>query len=253
MDDRGHLLRLDPDLGEGLDGERLRLAEQHLLVRLTHLRTGDWQPDPDAFAAEGGIGLLMTRGFLVREVALGHRGAAELLGPGDLLRPWQDGGEHTIYPYTASWRVLAPVSFAVLDPPFGVRSSRFPEVTANLVGRVMARSRRSTGQVVLSQFASVEHRVLLALWHMSDDWGRVRPDGIVVPIPLTHKLLGLIVGARRPSVTAALGSLARQGLACPEADGGFLLTGEPPTDLQLVRGAGRQRLPADGSAPQPAA
>lgn len=37
-------------------------------------------------------------------------------------------------------------------------------------------------------------------------------------------------------MTAALGRLAQKGLVCPEDDGGFRLTGEPPADLPLLRG-----------------
>ncbi len=39
------------------------------------------------FGLDDGIGLLILDGFMCREVALEHRAAVELLGPGDLLRP----------------------------------------------------------------------------------------------------------------------------------------------------------------------
>ncbi len=90
---------------------------------------------------------------------------------------------------------------------------------------------------MLAQLASVEHRVLLVLWHLADLWGRVRPDGIVLPIRLTHQMVGLVIGARRPAVTTALGALAEQGRVAAQPDGGFLLTGDPPGDLKLRRGS----------------
>jgi CRP-like cAMP-binding protein len=127
----------------------------------------------------------------------------------------------------------------VLDKAFLKRLAPFPEVTAELIGRAMDRSRRVAGHLVLAQLASVEHRVLLCLWHMADRWGRVTPKGIVLPVRLTHQGLGSVIGARRPSVTTALSSLEKQGLVCPLPGGGFRLTGEPPTDLKLVRGARR--------------
>lgn len=185
----------------------------------------------------------MVEGFLVRNVTLEHRAGAELLGPGDLLRPWQDGEEHMAYPYTPGWRIIAPVTVAVLDLPFTTRLAPYPQIIAALVGRAMRRSRRLAEHLVLAQLASVEHRLLLVLWHLADEWGRVGPRGVVLPLPLTHKMLGLIVGARRPSVTSALGVLRERGLVDPERTGGYLLSGAPPQDLPLLRG-GATRAPA---------
>jgi Mn-dependent DtxR family transcriptional regulator len=48
------------------------------------------------------------------------------------------------------------------------------------------------------------------------------PDGIVVPLRLTHETLGALVAARRPSVTSALGRLADAGLL-RRGDGVWLL------------------------------
>ena len=145
-------------------------------------------------------------------------------------------------PCTRSCRgggVLERASLAVLDRGFTTRLAPYPEVTANIVGRAMERSRRVAGNLVLSQLASVEHRVLLSLWHMADYWGRVRPDGVLLPVNFAHEMLGLVVGARRPSVTNALSTLSRDGLVRAEPPLGYLLTREPPGDLPLVRGARR--------------
>jgi hypothetical protein len=129
---RRSLLDLDPELGEGLAEARFNLARRHLVVGLEDIDVGQWHPPPDAFGAEGGIGLLIAAGFMVRHVALEHRRAAEVLGPGDLLRPWQDDGEHAVYPFEAGWRVFQPVTVAVLDPAFTARLGPFPEVTSAL-------------------------------------------------------------------------------------------------------------------------
>jgi len=166
-----------------------------------------------------------------------------VLGPGDLLRPWQDDGEHAIYPFSTGWRVLEPVTVGALDLAFAARLGPFPEVTAALMARAMGRSRRIAGHLVLAQFASTEHRILLALWHMADEWGRVRRDGIALPLRLTHEQLGLVIGARRPSVTTSLGVLEETGRVCPLPGGGFLLTGDPPSDLPLLRGTVRRAQP----------
>jgi hypothetical protein len=235
---RGSLCALDRRLAAALTGVRLAAAERDLVVRLHRLPRGAWRPGPNEYGAEGGIGLLIVEGFVMRRVGVAHRAAGELLGPGDLLRPWQDDGEHAVYPFASGWRVLDAMVVAVLDRALAQRLGPYPEVTGALVGRAMARSRRVTGQFALAQFGSVRHRVLLALWHLADDWGRVRPDGILVPVSLTHEMLGLLVGARRPAVTSALGELAAEGLVVHDKEA-YRLTGEPPEDLALVRGSRR--------------
>ena len=68
-----------------------------------------------------GIGLLVLRGLLIRRVGVGGGFGAELLGQGDLLRPWQgEGAQSTLSP-TTGWHVLEPVRIAVLDPRAAAR------------------------------------------------------------------------------------------------------------------------------------
>ena len=229
-----HLLDVDPDLGDGLGGEREALARRHLVVRVETVPPGPWAPDAGAFGGTGGLGLLLTRGLAWRRVTLGHRSAAELLGPGDVLRPWEDDGEHAAYPFSASFRVLEPLTLAVLDQALTTRLMHFPEIVSHLMGRVMARSRRVVGHLVIAQLPSVDTRLHIALWHLADRFGKVRPDGIVLPLRLTHETLGLIIGARRPSVTSAVGRLVDRGLIEPLAEGGWVLKGHAPDTINVA-------------------
>ena len=234
MSRRARLLDLDPDLAERMDGRREQLARQHVIVRLERVEAGEWVPEANAFAALGGLGLLVVDGLAVRRVSLGHRAAAELLGPGDLMRPWEDDGEHAAYPFASAFRIVAALEVAVLDATVTQRLLHFPEVVDRLVGRVMARSRRVVGHLVIAQLTSVDTRLHVALWHMADRFGRVRPDGVLVPVNLTHEVLGLVVGARRPSVTAALGRLVDEGLVEVAPGQGWILHGDPPEGLGAV-------------------
>src|SRR6202035_3626095 len=58
----------------------------------------------------------------------------------------------------------------------------------------------------------LEVRLVLLLWHLAARWGRVDPAGIRVALPLTHRLLGQLAGAERPSISHALARLAHAGL-----------------------------------------
>jgi CRP-like cAMP-binding protein len=71
------------------------------------------------------------------------------------------------------------------------------------------------------------------MWLLAESWGLVTPTGTVLPIALTHAALGGLIGARRPTVTLALGNLSASGLVRREPRG-WLLLGSP-TDLWRPR------------------
>ena len=81
----------------------------------------------------------------------------------------------------------------------------------------------------------MEHRLLLAFWYFAERWARVRADGLLVRLPLTHEQLGALIGARRPSVTTALSGLAAQGLLVPGRRGEWLLTAAARDRLDGLR------------------
>ena len=65
------------------------------------------------------------------------------------------------------------------------------------------------------------------LRQLAERWGRVTSDGVLIPLDLSHRLLGQLVGARRPTIATAAAELARQGLLRQCDDGAWLLRGEP--------------------------
>ncbi len=65
----------------------------------------------------------------------------------------------------------------------------------------------------ISNFGCIRHgdRVHRKLRQLARDHGRVVPGGIRLDLPLTHELLGGMVGSARETVTWALAELAREG------------------------------------------
>jgi CRP-like cAMP-binding protein len=234
---RESLLDLDRDLAKDLRRDDEQRAQTDLLIDVVRVRAGRWDPEQLAVnGGRGGFGLFVADGFLVRAVTLAHRTAAELAGPGDIIRPWRQEEFATSYPISMHWRMLSPVTVGVLGREATGRLCGFPPVIAELAERLVGRSRRQACQQVISQLAAVEHRVLLTLWQLAEEFGKVRRDGVLVPGPMTHEVMGMLVGARRPTVTGALGVLAERDLVKAERGEGWLLTGDPPHDLDVVRG-----------------
>jgi hypothetical protein len=81
------LLDVDPDLGAGLTSER-RTEAGALRVQTHQLRVGAWQVARMRTPSGASLGLLMLDGVISRELSIADTVSVELLGPGDLIRPW---------------------------------------------------------------------------------------------------------------------------------------------------------------------
>jgi hypothetical protein len=190
---------------------------------------------PAASWDESTFALLVLDGLLLRTLTIGDRSATELVGAGDLLRPWQNDHEAGLVPCELHWHVLEPVQAAVLDERFATAIAPWPQIWQALLARGTRRTRSLAVAATLSHMNRVDHRLLLLFWHFAERWGRVRKDGVVVRLPLTHETLGALIGARRPSVTSGLSQLAREGVVVPGERGEWLLTAAARARLDAVR------------------
>jgi len=239
------LLKVDPDLGSLLPEPRRSDADRRLLVSTHRLAVGPWDVSRLSNASADHIGLLMLEGVISRELIVADHVSAELLGPGDLIRPWQAASKSELLPVDAEWSVLSPSILAVLDRRFAAEASHYPEITAALFDRLSERSLRLATTQAISQLTRVDRRLKALFWHLAERWGRVGGEGVVIPLALTHRILGQLVGARRPTVSTALSELAERGELVRRADGSWLLRGDPPDASTLDRNGSRHARVGD--------
>jgi CRP/FNR family cyclic AMP-dependent transcriptional regulator len=235
-----HVLLRDPDLGAGLRGERLRRAERELVAATVVAFEGPWDPEEISADVRGGIGLLMLEGLIVRRVGHAGRFGAELLGPGDIMRPWQHDGEDVTLPFETRFDVVEQSVLALLDLRFAARAAPYPELTGALVGRAVQRSRTLLCNMAIAHYPRIDRRLLMLMWHLADRWGRVTPEGVSMPLRLTHQRVADLVASRRPSVTSAFTQLTQEGHISRRGDG-WLLHGEPPAELSEMEHLGARR------------
>jgi CRP/FNR family cyclic AMP-dependent transcriptional regulator len=226
------LLDADPELARGLDSRQVREVSQRLLVRAVTIGRGTWNPGRMLQEGSRPIGLLVLDGLLVREATVGHHPSAELLGPGDLLRAWDDRDAEVLLPRSVRWTALTAARIAVIDHALAVRAAQWPEIFASLVERAARRAERLVVMQAIGHLTRVDDRLLALLWCLAERWGRVVPGGVLVNLRLPHRTLAGMVGARRPSVTTALGQLIGRGEIERRPDGGWLLRGRPPEPAQ---------------------
>jgi CRP/FNR family cyclic AMP-dependent transcriptional regulator len=213
------VLDLDPDLADGLGDEDRRRARQAFTGRLRHVAAGRWELPSEPAT----LGYLIVDGIVCRETPLVTHRSLELLGAGDVIRPaeepaWPQLGHGVIVTAITDTEAIA------LGPAFIRAAAQWPSVLVAIHRRLDAQRARLAMQGLITHLPRAEDRLVMVLWHLASRWGRVTPDGVVVPLRLTHDLLGQLIAARRSTVTLAVRTAERHGRLLRRHDGSWVLT-----------------------------
>jgi CRP/FNR family transcriptional regulator, cyclic AMP receptor protein len=219
------LFAADPAFASGIPAADRPLAARVLKVPRLDLDVGAWTPPaPDRFGPAPLA--LVADGLLGRHVTLGARVATHILGPGDVFSPWPASGD-AFLPPAVRWSAYGPATIAVLDGRFGAVAQRWPALSRTVQTRLATHADRLAFGLAICQLPRVGDRILALLWHLAERFGRMAPDGVVVGVRLTHRLIGELVGAQRPTVSLALASLLEEGPVSRRPDGMLVLGGAP--------------------------
>lgn len=234
--------RVDPDLAAAIPAERRQLAARCCRARAVDVTDGEWDGEVDGIDGSG-LGLLVLSGVLCRRVSQSECYGAELVGPGDLLRPWEQVVGWASIPTEASWTVIQRARLGVLDAEFAQRASHFPEIGSQLVGRALLRSRYLAILMAITSQRRIETRLTMLFWHLADRFGQVHGESVEIPIPLTHSILSELVAARRPSVSTALSCLQERGTVIRDGRRGWRLPRPVPPELRGLSELGQEAEP----------
>jgi CRP-like cAMP-binding protein len=218
------LLDVDPDLAAAMPPDRAAGLRNELTAAVYRLPRGTMPQAPANPEHEVHFGFLVLKGLILREVMVCGRPTAELVGPGDLVRPGA-GSTGELLPCTVKWTVLEQSLLADLGPAFAMRVSGRPELVDALIARSVDRAESLAVQRSIASHVRVDVRVLAFLWHLAERYGVVVPGAVRIDVPLTHSVLARLVGARRPTVTTALQRLMQLGYLQRDARA-FVLLGD---------------------------
>ncbi len=201
------LLQADADIGRYLTAEE-RDAAETLTVPVATFETGhvDIRALLDRNAC---FGALVVSGMLVSHLRVGEQAGMRLLGPGDVVSAGTVPASMLLV--DSGCRAVSETQLAMLGKDVLVGAHRWPRLVAGLHARTAEQIERVAVQLAICQLPRVEDRLLALFWLLAEQWGRVTPGGTVLPLALTHETLGALVGARRPTVTLALGDLSERG------------------------------------------
>jgi hypothetical protein len=204
---RIRLLEADADLGRYLTSEE-RVAASALSVPCIQLDPGavDVQRLVERTAC---FGAFVIDGMLAAHMRVGEQAGMRILGPGDVVSAAV--AEPSMLLVDAGWRAVVPTRIALLGKDVLIGAHRWPRLIAGLHARTAEQIERVAVQLAICQLPRVEDRLLALFWLLAESWGRVTPAGTARPLALTHEPLGALVGARRPTVTLALGELSERG------------------------------------------
>ncbi len=243
------LLDHDRSLAAALSPEDLAVARRYAAAECLEIERGSYRPG-EIIEGDGLLGLLVVEGLLVRQVLVAERRCGELVGAGAILRPWDDFGGTAPLPFEVKWRVIEDARLAVLDRRFLVTIIRWPSLIEAVMERMVERAHTLAFNVAIHCLQHIELRLLALFWQLADRFGRVTPDGIHLPLPLSHSDLAELVGAARPSVSTALKGLASNGQVWRrDGERTWTLSTEPPEELRDMRR--QQQLEAEEAVERP--
>jgi CRP/FNR family transcriptional regulator, cyclic AMP receptor protein len=204
----------------------------------------------ELLSAHRSFAAIVLDGMLVRRIVVGESATLRLLGPGDLVG--MPTSQASMLIAGSGMRVAAPTRLALLGRDVLLAAHRAPRLVAGLQARSTEQSDRVALQLAICQLPRVEDRVLSMLWLLAESWGHVTAQGTALRLRLTHETIGGLVGARRSTVTLALGQLADDGAIARHEEGWMLLKPPPVFDAPRSRNVPPEILtPLEAQPPPP--
>jgi CRP/FNR family cyclic AMP-dependent transcriptional regulator len=210
------LCDVDPGFGQCIPEVDLVAARRYLMVPVFTVEKGPWQVP--RMSRRRCACFVVLAGTLLRDARVDEQWSTELLGPEDVLQPWEELPAPLSVSVKSGWRALERSRLAVLDGRFAAAAARWPELLGELVSRGVRRSRLLAALMALFNVRRLDDRLMLFLRILAERWGRVGRDGVELELRLTHETIGRLAGARRPSVSTALIRFERDGIL--RRDGG---------------------------------
>ena len=214
------LLDHDFELARHFDANELPTAAAAITVAARQAPRGPWTP-PEG-RPQGMLGFLVLDGTILREVTIADRACAHLIGPGDVFDPWMQREIATCGP--ATYRIVEDVQLAILNSRFVRNAAPFPQTLPAIMERLVRQQEQIAALYALALLPRVDTRLIAFFWHLAQRWGRVGRDGVIIPLDLTHRTLGELVGGRRPTISVALTELDQAGHLRRRPDGSWALS-----------------------------
>lgn len=207
------VLDMEPALARGLPFDQVAAARAACTAPTATLEPPGWRTELLPLEHQDARHLLLVDGFVLqRRTHYGQR-AVEVLGPGDVVA--LRAGDHGRRP--SPIRALGSSTFAILDDRALRSAAPWPAIQQNLLTLALNRVAELTDTIALMHLSRLSERLHRVLWRLAIRWGEPVTSGRRLPFALNQQDMADLVGARRPSINAAIGELrdARRLLTGP--------------------------------------
>jgi hypothetical protein len=184
------LLEADPALAAALGSEATAELGHERILSVLAVPAGPWLP-PERDALDGGIVAVVVLDGLL---AAGTPSC--LIGPGDVLEPWDRN---------VVWTACTPARLALLGTRFIDALQAWPGASAGVLGRA------GGGTPEIAGFGAVDERMLDLLWQVAARWGVSHRNGVGLPRALGMTAMGALLGVSERRADAAFSLLAARG------------------------------------------
>lgn len=200
-----------PELLAVIPQEERELAQRVLVAPWIAAADEDLAPSLAAAPADV-FDFLVVDGVVLKETTFATRSALELLGTGDVIAPPLTAVRQADSRAVSRYLAHGAVALAVLDGRFRQAARRWPGLSDVLHDRLGQQTHRASMHMAMLHLPRVEDRIVALFVDLAERFGRVTSDRIVVDLPLTHEIIGRLVGSRRPTVSLALQALGADGV-----------------------------------------
>src|SRR5579875_32382 len=157
------LTSLDPAFQAAVPSVQ-RIDAQRFTADVHLLHPGPWTAHETELHRGGAFAALILDGLLCQEVLLAGRPSAELLGPGDVVRPRQL--EDSTIPCQLRWTCIDRAAVAILDDRFLAAARRWPTLMTVIFDRLADQLHNAQRRTAITGLPRVEQRLLALFWQL---------------------------------------------------------------------------------------
>lgn len=200
-----------PEILTSVPAEDRRPAERALTVPLLSARDEDLC-DVISTQAPGAFDFLVVAGVVLKATTLADQVALELLGSGDLFAPPLTPARQLESRALSRYLAHGPASLAAIDHHVRQATRRWPGIADFLHDRLAQQTHHASMHLAMLHFPRAEDRITALFADLAERFGHVTAGGILIDLPITHEIIGGLIGSRRPTVSLALRQLAANGV-----------------------------------------
>jgi hypothetical protein len=211
------LLEVEPSLACAVGARAVAEIGHEPILPVLTVPAGPWEPPDRAALGAGIVAVVVLEGLLAAGTP------ACVVGPGDVLEPWDR---------QVKWVACTSVRLALVGTRFMEAVQAWPDVAAHLLARAHNASSAPPAE------GPIDERILDLLWQIAARWGTAHGDSVALPRAVDAGAMGGLLQLSERRVEATVALFAARGTLVRRDGPGWLM---PAATAAPRSGHSRQR------------